>query len=330
MTREQALGDGWMQAPHPEDLSLMQSRWSHALESGEPYDVEHRLHLATGEIRWMRSRALPRRDDEGRIVRWYGSTEDIHDRKMAQEALLQSEKLAAVGRLASSIAHEINNPLEAVTNLLYLARTCKDVDEEVLGYIATAESELARVALITNQTLRFHKQSTRQQAVTCSDLIGSALAIYKGRLSSTGIKVEKRKRATRPLVCFDGEIRQVLNNLIGNAIEACAPLGGRLLIRSREGTDWKSGRKGLVLTVADNGIGMSAQTRKKIFDPFFSTKGPAGIGLGLWVSCEIVNRHRGELRVRSTQRSGRCGTVFTVFLPFDPQPAAISPLHAAA
>lgn len=330
LTRRQALGQGWMQAPHPEDLSLMQARWSHSLESGEPYDIEHRVRLATGNHRWMRSRAFPRRDAEGKIVRWYGSTEDIHDRKMAESALVQSEKLATVGRLASSIAHEINNPLEAVTNLLYLARTSQHVNQEVLECLLAAESELARVALIANQTLRFHKQSTRQQSVRCVELIGDALSIYKGRLAGTGIRVEKRKRAAKTVCCFEGEIRQVLNNLIGNAIDAISPDEGRLLLRSREATDWKSGEKGLVLTVADNGIGMSDQTRVRIFDPFFTTKVQTGIGLGLWVSREIVKRHRGELRVRSTQRVGRSGTVFTLFLPFDSQPTPMSRVSVAA
>ncbi len=294
----------------------MQTSWKAALESGEPLDVEHRIQSAREESRWMRSRALPRRSADGQIVRWYGSTEDIHDRKMAERALLQSEKLAAVGRLASSIAHEINNPLEAVTNLLYLARTEPD-EAKMTAYIAAAEAELQRVSQITNQTLRFHKQSTQQKAVSCTDLIGEALSIYEARFANAEIHIEKRKRATKTVLCFDGEIRQVLSNLIGNAMDARQTEGGRLLIRSREGTDWKTGRRGLFLTVADNGTGMSPETQKRIFEPFFTTKGIGGVGLGLWVSCEIVGRHKGRLTVRSTQRLGRCGTAFALFLPFD-------------
>ena len=328
-TKEQPIDKGWMLASHPEDLSLLHSRWSQALQSGEPYDVEHRILLATGDFTWMRSQAFPRHNPAGQIVRWYGQTEDIHKRKMAEQALLQSEKLAVVGRLASSIAHEINNPLEAVTNLLYLARTSKDVDAQVLTYVTAAEAELGRVSLITAQTLRFHKQSSRQQAVSCLDLIGASLSIFKWRLFNDNISVEKRKRACKSVVCFEGEIRQVLNNLIGNAIDACPPQGGRLLIRSREGTDWKSGRQGLIITVADNGSGMSAQTSKRIYEPFFTTKGSTGTGLGLWVSAEIVKRHKGELHVRSCQRAGRCGTAFALFLPFDSEPVAMSAVPVA-
>jgi PAS domain S-box-containing protein len=316
LTEEQVRGQGWMQVPHPDDLTLVQTSWAASIASGEPYDVEHRVRLASGGYIWMRSRALPRRSPEGQVVRWYGSIEDIHDRKMGERALLQSEKLAAVGRLASSIAHEINNPLEAVTNLLYLARGTENNEAQIMVYIAAAEAELQRVSQITNQTLRFHKQSTSQQAVHCGDLIQQILTLYKGRLLNANIQVDERMQASRPIVCFDGEIRQVLSNLLGNAIDASRGEGARLLIRSREGTDWKTGRKGLMLTVADNGMGMSIETKKRVFEPFFTTKGAGGVGLGLWVSCEIIARHKGRLSVRSTQRPGRAGTAFALFLPF--------------
>lgn len=316
LTEEQARGEGWMQVPHPDDLSLVQTNWKtfsckwRALRCGTSRPAR------IGNLRWMRSRALPRRSPEGQIVRWYGSIEDIHDRKMAERALLQSEKLAAVGRLASSIAHEINNPLEAVTNLLYLARGAENDGAQIMAYIATAEAELQRVSQITNQTLRFHKQSTSQQAVHCGDLVQQTLSLYKGRLLNANIQVEERKQISRPIVCFEGEIRQVLSNLVGNAIDASRGQGARLLIRSREGTDWKAGKRGVFLTVADNGTGMSQETQKKVFEPFFTTKGIGGVGLGLWVSCEIIMRHHGRLMMRSTQRPHRSGTVFTLFLPF--------------
>jgi signal transduction histidine kinase len=119
------------------------------------------------------------------------------------------------------------------------------------------------------------------------------------------------------VVCLDGEIRQVLNNLVGNAIDAMAASGGRLLLRSREGTNWTSGAKGVVFTVADTGSGMRPETVARMFEPFFTTKGLSGTGLGLWVSHDIVQRHHGKLRVKSTSKQGQSGTVFTLFLPFD-------------
>ncbi len=234
------------------------------------------------------------------------------ERRQAEKALLQSEKLAAVGRLASSISHEINNPLESVTNLLYLAQITGD-QTLIRQYLDTAERELRRVAVITSQTLRFHKQSTKPVPVNGEDLIDDVLSMYMGRTSNAAIEVEKRLRAGRQVVCFDGEIRQVLGNLVGNAIDALPPTGGRLLVRTRDATQWATGRQGLVLTIADTGAGMSEATRKRIFEPFFTTKGEVGNGLGLWVSHEIVKRHDGLVRVRSRQDHG--GSVFTLFLP---------------
>ena len=229
---------------------------------------------------------------------------------------MQSEKLAAVGRLAASIAHEINNPLESVTNLLYLARTSVDL-EEVQDYLATADRELRRVGAITSQTLRFHKQSTNPVAVTCDELIDSVLSIYHGRIVNSRVHVERRERSVEPFFCFDGEIRQVLNNLVGNSIDAMHPEGGRLLMRSRPAVDWQTGRHGVCLTIADTGPGMSQVTLEKASKPFFTTKGIGGTGLGLWISREIVGRHEGRVSLRSSQGAGHTGTVVSVLLPGD-------------
>ena len=193
--------------------------------------------------------------------------QDITEQRLALDALIQSEKLAAVGRLASSIAHEINNPLEAVTNLLYLARSLAR-ESELEAYLDKAEQQLRRVAMITNQTLRFHKQATRPQEMDCAELFSTVLSIYEGRLKNAHIMFETRTRAHKPVICFEGEIRQVLANFVGNAIDAM-PHGGRLLIRGREATDWRSGRAGLVLTVGDDGGGIDARTLARMFDAFF-------------------------------------------------------------
>jgi PAS domain S-box-containing protein len=257
----------------------------------------------------------PVRDDEGNLTGIVLVFRDITGMKQAEAALIQSEKLAAVGRLASSIAHEINNPLESVMNLIYLARQYA-VDPDAKKFLETADQEIRRVSIIANQTLRFHKQPSNPQPIRCSELISNVLGIYEGKLRNAGIKVEMNYRTENEVVCFEGDIRQVLNNLVGNAIDAM-PSGGRLLLRSREATDWPTGRRGLVLTVADTGAGIDPQVQEKIFDPFFTTKGIGGTGLGLWVSQQIAERHSGKLKVRSSQRAGSCGTVFTLFLPFD-------------
>ena len=257
----------------------------------------------------------PVRNEHGEIVFLVPEGREISELKQAEAALIQSEKLAAVGRLASSIAHEINNPLESVMNLIYLARQYA-VNPDAQKFLDTADQEIRRVSIIANQTLRFHKQPSNPQAISCSELIATVLGIYEGKLRNAGISIERRFRAEHPVVCFEGDIRQILNNLVGNAIDAM-PTGGRLYVRSREATDWRTGRKGLVLTIADTGVGMGRQVLERIFDPFFTTKGIGGTGLGLWVSKEIAERHNGMLKVRSSQREGHSGTVFTLFLPLE-------------
>ena len=246
--------------------------------------------------------------------RFTGFIRDISDRRAAQAALVQSEKLAAVGRLASSIAREINNPLEAITNLIYLSRGNIDM-EEVQGHLGIAEQEVSRISVIANQTLRFHKDSATPTEVQTAELIRSSLSLYHGRLTHANVSVMLRESANRPVLCVEGQIRQVLTNLIGNAIDALSPAGGRILLRTRDAVDWKTGRPGVVITVADSGSGMSQQTREKIFEPFFTTKGEGGSGLGLWISSQIVEQNHGSMRVSSSQRSGHNGTVFTLFLP---------------
>jgi signal transduction histidine kinase len=168
--------------------------------------------------------------------------------------------------------------------------------------------------MVANQTLRFHKQTSQPQTVSCQSLFSAALDLNESRLKNAHIAVEKRKRANKPVECFEGDIRQVLGNLISNAVDAM-PGGGRLIIRSREHTDPGSARKGLMLTVADTGIGMDRATQHRLFEAFFSTKGIGGIGLGLWMSAEIVRRHGGRISIRSSQRNGVSGTVVNVFLP---------------
>ena len=307
----------WQKRIVAEDEARIAAEIAHVLaRRQERYGYEFRAVLPDGSLRWLRGQARFVYAADGTPQRMVGINIDIHERKSTEEALIRTEKLAAVGRLASSIAHEINNPLESVTNLLYLARTSEAVPEEVRQYLVTAEAELRRASAITTQTLRFHKQATRPVEMTCDDLIADVLTIYHSRLVNSKIRVEKRKRAYRPVICMDGEIRQVMSNLIGNAIDAMHPDGGRLLLRSREGHDWKTGQEGLVVTVADTGPGIPAETAARIFEAFFTTKGIGGTGLGLWISKEIIDRHQGRLTLRTSQARGCSGTIFALFLPF--------------
>ena len=292
---------------------------------GEPvinYPLEGTLATDPTEYRYWTVSYFPVYAADGSIQAITAASLEITQQKKAELALIQSEKLAAVGRLASSIAHEINNSLEAVTNLLYLASVSEDQDD-LQHYIRTAEVELRRASAITNQTLRFHKQASNPQAVTATELIESVLQIFQGRIINSRIRTIERLRAQVPIRCFEGEIRQVLSNLIGNALDASSSHPSvhppRLLLRSREATLWSTGERGIIITVADTGSGMSPETLGKLFHPFFTTKGVTGTGLGLWVSKEIVDRHRGQLRVRSSQSPQHRGTVFSLFLPFEAQ-----------
>jgi PAS domain S-box-containing protein len=272
------------------------------------------------ERRYFTADYAPVLNADGEVVAIAAASAEITQQKKAEAALMQSEKLAAVGRLAASIAHEINNPLESVTNLLYLARATPQM-HEAHAYLDLAERELRRASVITNQALQFYKEATRPREVRCEEMIEGVLVIYHGRFISSRVSVEKRKRSKRTVLCFDGEIRQVLSNLVSNAIDAMHPGGGRLLVRSRESTDWPTGRRGIVLTLADTGPGMPRPVVARAFEPFYTTKGTGGTGLGLWISKEIVNRHEGRLQMRTSIRQGTSGTVFTIFLPFDTKPS---------
>jgi signal transduction histidine kinase len=251
---------------------------------------------------------------DGKVVAIAAASAEITRQRQAEAVLMKSEKLAAVGRLASSIAHEINNPLEAVTNLLYLVHTY-DLPDEIKTYIDIAERELRRASAITNQTLRFHKQTTNPSAVNCEALIAEILLILQGKIVNSKVNVQSRYRRLGKIHCFEGEIRQVLSNLIGNAIDAMHPKGGMLLLRTRNATDSRTGEERIALTIADTGSGMSRETVRNLFEPFFTTKGHSGTGLGLWISQEIIKRHHGSIRVRSSQSPHHRGSVFVIYLP---------------
>ena len=292
---------------------------------GEPIReqlLEGELPARPGEHRYWTVNYYPVYATDGTIQAITAASLEITQQKKSELALIQSEKLAAVGRLASSISHEINNPLEAITNLLYLVSTDERLHEDIRVYVHLAQSEVARVSQIATQTLRFHRQAIRATLVKASDLVGAVLGLYQGRLSNSGISVQADYTSESPILCFENDIRQVLNNLIANAIDAMRG-GGRLLVRAHEVTDWKPGanRRGVRITVADTGHGMSAAVKARVFEPFYTTKDLNGTGLGLWISSGIVQRHQGRLTLRSSLDPRHQGTVFTLFLPLEPGPS---------
>ncbi len=282
--------------------------------------LEGELPSRPGEHRFWNVSYSPVFNTDGSIGTIAAVVVEITNQKKAEAALIQSEKLAAVGRLASSISHEINNPLEAITNLLYLINVSGELPESITRYVHTAQDELARVCQIVTQTLRFHRQAVRATRVSAADLVNSVLNLYQGRLANSNICVDATYATCTAILCFENDVRQVLNNLIANAIDAMRQTGGRLIVRAHDTVSRSPsephGRPGIRITIADTGHGMSAAVRSHLFEPFYTTKDLNGTGLGLWISAGIVNRHQGRLTFRSSEHPTHHGTIFSLFLPW--------------
>ncbi len=260
----------------------------------------------------------PLRDDHAKVVGASTIAQDITAQVRAEEALRKNEKLATAGRLAATIAHEINNPLEAIGNLLYLARRDKRKADE---YLKMAERELARVAGIAQQTLGFVRDAASVAPVDVGAIVDEVLTLHARALRTKEIEVRTRYDRTAQVAGFSGELRQVFSNMVGNAIEAL-PQRGSLRVRVQ---DWQeptnAQRPGVRVTIADNGSGITAESMTHIFEPFFTTKKDTGTGLGLWLSYSIVQKHGGWIRVRSRANQGHSGTIFSIFLPTAMQPS---------
>jgi PAS domain S-box-containing protein len=258
----------------------------------------------------------PVRDETGKIVGAAKIARDITQRKRAENALRVTERLAAVGRLAATIAHEINNPLEAVTNLIFLARE-RAANDEVREFLAAAEDELDRVSHLTKQTLGFYRETRGASAIQVGSLVHPLIAVFSTRTRNKAIDVQPEIRQDPEIHAVPGEIRQLIANLLSNSIDAVES-GGRIRIRVSAASDWTNGHTpGVRLTVADTGPGIPRDLREKLFEPFFTTKKDVGTGLGLWVCKSIVEKHHGRIQVKSSTRPGKSWTVFSVFLPLN-------------
>jgi two-component system NtrC family sensor kinase len=236
---------------------------------------------------------------------------NLTERKLAEEFMRNSEKLAATGRLAHTIAHEINNPLEALTNLIYLANHTEEI-QQIHDYLRQASTELERVARITKQVLAFHRDTKTAVELDVHDMVQSVLALYVIQLEAKHIEVEYEKGPAFTIQGFPGELRQVLANLIGNAIDA-SPVGAKISIRIHRAE--QHGVPGVALTIHDRGSGIPREIRDRVMEPFFTTKELKGTGIGLWLAKSIVMKHEGTLSFRSTCPPNRSGTCFRIFLP---------------
>jgi signal transduction histidine kinase len=277
-----------------------------AMEERVPVEFEHYFRTEIAE-KWYQFQLCPH-PEEGLIVYMRETTEA----RRTEQALLRSEQLAAAGRLAASIAHEINNPLEAVTNLLYLVKMDEALSSSSRDLLDVADRELQRLSHITSRSLKFYRQRTAPTPTPLDDLIDSVLFFHETELKMRNIELQRRYRPVPPVLCLTGEIQQVVTNLISNAVEAMDERG-KMVVGVGPGRDRRRG-EGVAVTIADTGIGMDRFTVRRLFHPFVTTKGESGTGLGLWVSKGILDKHHGTIRVRS--RKGM-GTVFRIFLPLD-------------
>ena len=276
----------------------------------------------TTEVVFTRSNGtvLPLLMSAGRILSDTGETVgcvitllDISERKIIEDALRRSEKLAAAGRIAGTLAHEINNPLSAVTNVLYLLQN-SGLDPVSQRYVDLAAGELARVAHIARNTLSFYREAAAPVPVKLGDVLQSVLELYSRQITDKNLVIRKHFKHDAQVRNFPGELRQVFSNLVVNAIDAL-PHGGEMILSVRAAKDWQTGREGVRVDVADRGCGISPDHRGRLFEPFFTTKGERGTGLGLWVTQGIIHKQGGSIHVKSSIKAGHSWTIFSVFVP---------------
>jgi len=256
----------------------------------------------------------PIRTSDGVITGASTIARDVTERNRAADALRKTEKLAATGRLAGTMAHEINNPLEAVTHLLYLIEKSPSLDEKTREYARVATEEVNRIGHIAKQALGFYREAASPVSVNIADLIDNVVRLYIAAAQNKGVGIETQLETQATVPAFPGEMRQVFSNLIVNAVDA-VPRGGMIRIRVKHGCNWKSRKLGIRVLVSDDGPGIPSTLRSHIFEPFFTTKGERGTGVGLWVSQGVIEKHYGSIRMKSSTGE-RHGTTFAVFLPY--------------
>ena len=262
---------------------------------------------------------------------WFtGVVRDISERKRAEEAVRSSEKLATVGRLAATIAHEINNPLDAAGGLIHLTLGRAELDETARHYLGLAREELRRIAQIASNTLSFYREAPEPIPVRLTEVLDSVVELYARKIRCNDLTVVREYESEGEIRSFPGEMRQVFSNLIRNALEAVRQ-GGKVVLHVSDSRDWSNpARFGVRVVVADDGEGIAAEHRKRLFTPFFTTKGQQGTGVGLWITRGIVGKHNGSIHVRSSTKPGRTGTSVAVFFPAAPADARKATSHQAS
>lgn len=305
---------------HPGDRKRFQTKLHDALfQHGEGvFDVACRIVRSDGTQRWvvMRGHALPPASENDPLSSLTGTLWDVTEREQTQQALLRTEKLALGGRMAATIAHEINNPLAAVTNLLYITRTLNNVPASARQYLDLADAELKRIAHITRQSLGFYHELSTPAPTLINGVIDSAIDMLQTKIKAKHVKIEKQYEIAAQICVVSGELRQVFANFLANSLDAIDEQGTIKVRVSNHATSY-NGNNNVRVTIADDGKGIDAGIRAHIFEPFFTTKDAYGTGLGLWVSKRIIDKHQGSIRLHSSVNGARRGTTVSVLLPAD-------------
>jgi PAS domain S-box-containing protein len=302
----------WVQRIHPDDRTQFETDLRQAVETTRELNAEFRSIWPDGNIHYLRSLGRCAYNGAGKPLYMIGINMDVTERRRSEEQLRLHDRLAASGRMAASLAHEINNPLAAVTNVLYLLSR-QDLNEQARGYVELANAELERVAGITRNILGLYRDTPSPVRVRLSELMANVVLLYTPMIRSQQITLSTDFNPDDAVMGYPGELRQLFSSLMSNAVEAMEK-HGKLKVRVHPSVSGATGEKGVRVLIADRGPGIRQEIREKIFEPFFTTKGERGTGLGLWISSEIVRKHGGVLRVR-TATQGNTGTVFNVFLP---------------
>ncbi|HEX8712879.1 MAG TPA: ATP-binding protein, partial [Terracidiphilus sp.] len=312
--------DSFANLVHPVNRAIFMQYWDENIAGFQPINREFRILKPDGKVRWISCRGTPAYDNSGSPVLYSGLFVDITERREAEQVLRKFERLSAAARLSAAIAHEINNPLGAVTNLLFLARETPGVPAAATDLLERAEQELERVAHAARQALGFYRESSSAELIDVPKLIDSVVKIYSAKIAEKNINIVRKFRKGPPVYAVYGEIRQVLSNLLANAIEAVKE-GGTISLGAQPAAS--GDEPAIEITVADDGSGIPAEHLDHIFEPFFTTKAGTGTGLGLWVAKEIIERHQGRIEVRYTNpESEHRGAAFTVTLPGVPRTGA--------
>ncbi len=285
------------------------------LSTGRSMQIEEVALLADGKEHTLLVNKFPLVDAAGRPFAVCAISADITERKQVEEALLRSEKLASVGRMAATISHEINNPLEAVTNLLFLLKGMADLPESAREYVETADAEVKRIAHITRQSLGFYRELSAPSPTSVDEVLESAINLLKNKIAAKQAVIRRQWNKRAEITAIAGELRQVFTNLLANSLDAIGEKG-IITLRVSACLHPNNGNRCVRVTIADDGIGATAQPH--VFEPFFTTKDALGTGLGLWVSKQIVDKHGGTIRLRSSTDEEHRGTVFSILFPVKP------------